>query len=260
MVIAPPRISCVCYAYNDTETMQSSSSSAASYNLAAPTSLGFGDPVKLTNGQMIIPVSIVPGTFSWDTRLVCQFGKHQGALLTSQYGLSKPQANGDPNRLNLDFTPDSELEAWGRELDRVVVDYCSKNSQTLFKTATLNKQYCPLVQEKDKAGTVIRVKVVAGADEQRKLTEVKVFNDACTELHKSTCESLKTRNLAIMTLVSTQGIWYTGSQFGVSFKADTILCKRVDQATGIARFNLLPGVTEVQPPDAVSVARDVMEE
>ena len=231
---------------------------ASAYKLVVPTTLAFGDPVKLTNGQMIIPMSTVPGKFDWDTRLVCQFGKHQGALLTSQYGLSKPQAQGDPNRLNLDFTPDSELEAWGRELDRVVVDYCSKNSQALFKTATLNKQYCPIVQDKDKVGTVIRVKVVAGADEPRKLTEVKVFNEACTELYKSTCESLKTRNLALMALVSTQGVWFTGSQFGVSFKADTILCKRVQEVTGIARFNLLPGVTEVDASVPMDDSADPM--
>ena len=215
--------------------------------------LCFGEPTKLNNGQNIVPLSMTSGKFDWGTRLVFQFGQNQQNMVYSQYGLNKPQQQGDPNRRNLDFTPDASLDGKLRELDAAVVDFCSKNCEALFKTKTLNKQFCPIVQDKEK-GTVVRVKCVIGGDNPKSLTEVRCFNNDCTKIFVSDYNSLQSRDLNMLLVVSTQGVWFTGSQFGVSFKAESIIVKPgVAAAAGIGRFNLLPGVSEVSKEEAMDV-------
>ena len=194
--------------------------------------LYFGEPTKLKNGQMVIPVSLEAGKFGWDNRLEFQFGT-QKQMVHSQYGLNKPQERADPNRRNLDFTPTPEMEKHLRACDAAVVKYCSENCETLFKTKTLNKQFCPIVQDKDK-GTIVRVKVVSGGEGQ--LTEIRCFTPDCKGIFPGDINHL-TRNLDLIVITSSLGVWYNSSQFGISLKAESILAKPSgSSAGGVARF------------------------
>ena len=222
--------------------------------------LYFGEPTKLKNGQMVIPVSLEAGKFGWDNRLEFQFGT-QKQMVHSQYGLNKPQERADPNRRNLDFTPTPEMEKHLRACDAAVVKYCSENCETLFKTKTLNKQFCPIVQDKDK-GTIVRVKVVSGGEGQ--LTEIRCFTPDCKGIFPGDINHL-TRNLDLIVITSSLGVWYNSSQFGISLKAESILAKpsalRRDVPPGAHRQRVTSCVLPQVGPlahAAVCVQRPVM--
>lgn len=231
----------------------------ASGQNALPTTLDaskihFGAPVRLNNGQNIIPLSTTPGQFSYATRVQLQLGKDQHSMLHSQYGLNKPQPmQNDPNRTSIEVTLSPEHQDMFRALDAAVVDYCSKNSQALFKTPTLTKSLHSTVCEKEGREPFLRAKVITGGD--TKHTEVRLFNEDMTTCSVSRPDCL-VRDSRLILILSTQGIWYNTAQFGVSFKAESILACVPRAVSGLGRFSLAPGVTEVAAGPKIASAID----
>lgn len=205
-------------------------------------SLSFGVPYRQKNGQMIVPASMVPGRFDFDSRLRFQIGKDQDHMLHTTYGvnsLMEGQKEKDVNRRNMDVIPTPDMEAKLREIDAAVKRACEEKCNEFFKTSTLTKEYVPLVKD-GASGPTVRVKIQTSDNP----TEVRVFTSD-NQVKKDSYSAI-TRDSDIIAIADTPGIWFNHQQFGMSLVTRSILVRPPMRRTGIGMFNLNPGVVEVE--------------
>lgn len=215
------------------------------------TTLDFGTPSKLgSTQQTIVPFTAEKGgRFDWNTRVKLQFGSGKDAMLHTQYGVSTPLPGQDPNRRNLDVAITPDIEGMLKRFDAVIIDYCTKHCDEIFKSKTLQKQYVPLLHDREDEGKgkFVRFKVICGG-EKSKPTEVIVLNDEMTKSSKRDHTSV-TRDSSVAIMADTPGIWFNATQFGVSLTARSIVAKPPANKTGLAVFSGFQGV-EDEPTEA----------
>lgn len=218
-----------------------------------PSTVSFGTPTKLGSSQQtVIPMTTEAGRFDFSSRITLQFGRDQEDMLVSKWGLSTPYQGSDPNRRNIEVEPSAEIERVLRAMDTAVVEYCTSNCETLFKTKTLLKQHTPLLIDKtdEGKGKSVRFKVVCGGNVTP--TEIREFNAEKTKVARRDHTCLK-GNCKVLIIADTPGIWVSPTAYGVSFTARSIIVQPTTAMQGLARFNLKPGVVEtsdeIETPD-----------
>ena len=201
--------------------------------------VSFGTPFTSKSGQKIIPLSTVSGRFDYDSRMRVQIGKDQDNMLFSEYGLNKPLQGADPNRRNMDIAVTPEMETAFNAFDALITKTCSEQSQELFKTPTLTKQFMPTIRTDPEKGAKMRVKVNCGDANQ---TEVRILRDDNSVVVRTFNDIV--RNVQCIVVIDTMGIWSNATQFGVAWTARGILMRVPAPTNGLAMFNLKPGVKE----------------
>ena len=208
-------------------------------------SLCFGPPRREKNGQLIVPVGTDEHNFNFGTRLRFQLGRDQQNMLVSTYGfnsLMEGQPKDTPRR-NMDLTPSSDVVDALNRIDEWLMQNASQRSQEFFKSATLNKQHVPMVRSLPNGSKIVRIKVPVGDN------AAEVFSILPNGTVVPTDWSRVGRDVKIIAIVDTPGIWHNPTQFGMSLTARKLLVEETAPASGLAAFNLLPGLVEAPPRD-----------
>lgn len=209
-------------------------------------SLFFGPPRREKNGQLIVPVGTDASNFTFGTRLRFQMGRDQEHMLISTYGFNSLM-DGQPKdtpRRNMDLTPTAEVEEALNRIDEWVGQNAATRSQEFFKSPTLNKQHVPMVRTHSSGSKIVRVKVPVG-DNPAEISRI-LPNKLVVPADWSTVG----RNVKVVVIVDTPGIWHNPTQFGVSLTARQLLIEETAPANGLQAFNLLPGLVEAPDGDA----------
>lgn len=212
------------------------------------TKLFFGPAFQQRNGLKIVPMSIVDGRFDYDSYLRFQVGNNQTDMVHSQYGMSTPMPGSNPDRRNMDLSVSDEMIAKIRELEAKVVEHFSANSPEIFKSPTLNRELSSILKTTPTGATVMKVKVAVAGDRK---CAVRVLESPTTCVLKD-ADALG-RNIDLLGIVDSPGVWYDNSRFGVSLTMQSALVRPPAGGGGSIRgldaFNLEPGLAEV--PDSM---------
>ena len=203
----------------------------------------FGTAFQQRNGLKIVPMSIVDGRFDYDNYLRFQVGNNQNDMAHSQYGMSTPMPGANPDRRNMDISVSDESIAKIRDLEAKVVEHLTVNSQEIFKTPTVSREFSSILKTTPTGNTVMKVKVAVVGDRK---CAVRVVETPTTCVLKD-ADALG-RNIDVIGLLDTPGVWYDNSRFGVSLTMQSALVRPPvggGSVRGFGAFNLEPGLTEV---------------
>jgi len=207
--------------------------------------LAFDAPRREKSGQTVIPMNYSPGdsrveTFYPVDRLCVQLGRNQTEMVTTPFGLGTPiDGSVDAPRRNVEILVSHELENKLRELDTIITQKAIEMCQEWFGKATLTKEHQPIVRIKPNGSFYVRIKV------DMRTTSVKVLT--ARGAVASNVEAI-TPNSKLLMVVDTPGIWYSPTQFGLSFTARGVLVTQpVSARTGLDMFTLLPGIVDADP-------------
>lgn len=194
------------------------------------------------NGGKQVHISTVPGSSDYAHRM--RFQMSEGIdqnLQTAIWGLSTPMAGQDASRRTLELSIDSPaLMDWLKRLDEHNIATATARCQDWFKKSldqtTIASMYVPLVRPSNKpdGSPTVRVKVKC-AERPTNIFVVDSVENGELNYHRGTPDDL-TRNVKVMVMVESAGLWFMSRQFGLSLTAADIMVWPQRRATGIESF------------------------
>ena len=206
--------------------------------------LEYKEPQNNRSGGKVVHVSTVPGSLEWRDRIRFQMSEDQTKnLQTAVWGLSSPLPGQDASRRTLELTIESpDLLEFLQKLDKKNIRTAVEQSPSWFKKSvdesSVAQMYVNLVKEPSKpdAKPTVRVKVKCG-EYPTNIYVVEDSDDGKLSYRKGTPEDL-TRNVKVMCMVETVGLWFMSRQFGMSLSATELMVWPNRRATGIDAFTL----------------------
>lgn len=211
-------------------------------------------PVQVERNRKSVEMYMSSKSTSWSNRVSFQLVENEDSPAIAKYNLSPANEDQDPTRINFTVCLDSRNHKQAIEtllaIDAKVKSEAVARSKEWWKKELTEEaiafKYKPLVTyDSDNDNYCVRFKVVVPhptpepGRKYGKPTEVYVLSDDGTAKLTKNAASVLTSESEITPSLSTGGVWFMGeNQFGVSLKADIILCKPKPQKTGLDRMTL----------------------
>jgi len=196
------------------------------------------------SGGKVVHVSTEKGSNDWKHRVRFQMSETQKEnLQTAVWPLSTPMQGQDSSRRTFELSIESPaLLSFLNDLDECNISQAAARCQDWFKKsidhAQIRQMYVNLVRPPTKpdAPHTIRIKVKCG-DYPTNIYIVQGEIDGELQYTKGTPDDLK-RNVKVMAMVETSGLWFMSRQFGMSLTATELLVWPNQRPTGIESMTL----------------------
>ena len=209
------------------------------------------------SGGKVVHVSTEKGSSEWKHRVRFQMSETQKEnLQTAVWPLSTPMQGQDASRRTLELSIDSpSLKTFLEDLDKTNITQATNRCQDWFKKTIdplqLEQMYVNLVRPPSKpdAPHTVRIKVKCG-DYPTNIYIVQGEVDGEFQYTKGTPDDLK-RNVKVMAMVETSGLWFMSRQFGMSLTATELLVWPNHRPTGIESMTLSGDIKKFKQVESV---------
>ena len=225
-------------------------------------------PVVAEKSRKSVSVYYNNKNTTWANRMAFQLCEDEDSPVIAKYGLSDPQEDQDPTRLNLtvllDSTTHKSVIDKLHEVDKIVKGEACKKTKEGWK-----KEHKPEVIDLMHKGVIdwdnerecyrVKVKVIVphpkpeSGKKYSKPTVIYRLTESGDVVKAD--HTILTQGAQLVPSVSSVGVWFLGDNaFGVSLKADIILCKPVVIPTPLEQLKLKRKYKEIEPEPEASTS------
>lgn len=217
-------------------------------------------PVAVEKSRKSVSVYLNDKNTSWANRMAFQLCEDEDSPIITKYGIQEPQEDQEETRLNLPVLLDPTIHKVEidklHEIDKIVKAEACKKSKEWWKKdhkpEAIDVMYKSLIEwDNDRAMYRVKMKVIVPHPQPEpgkkysKPTAIYHLNES-GKVEKAD-HSILTRGSKLVPSVSTSCVWFLGDNaFGISLKADVILCKPGIERTPLEQLNLKRKYAEVE--------------
>jgi hypothetical protein len=236
--------------------------------------LHFG-PATTLSTRKSVPLHMSAENTTWKNRVSVQLCDDEDSPLTVAFGIVEPKDDEDPTRRNImirfDPVTHKDVIAKLQELDNHIMDVAAQRSKEWWKKEVtpdaIKHKYKPLVAwDEDRGLWTAKFKVIVPhpkPDPLKKYSNPTVVYRMNTEdgTLVQADASILTMGSEVVPCVSTMQVWFMGeNQFGVSLRAESVLCKPTYQCAPYESMRTKRTYREIAPDDAASSSKVAKED